>query len=109
MAQGFVWGIYVADDDSAWALRVNATYFSHTERGWDDATGTGLDPLPRQWVPRKVIGLDQNGHPQTAVSPRTDTLLWTGQSSSFSILGNDGSTILCSVIGRLAENTRARP
>jgi len=109
MASEFVWGEYIDDDGGIWAIKVNATYFDAIERGWFADDGTGHPPLPRQWKPRRVVGVDEFGHGQTAVSPRTDTLIWTGASSSFAVLGNDGSTIVCTVVGRLAEVTSARP
>lgn len=109
MASDFIWGEYVDDDGGIWALRVNATYFGHSERGWSPDDGTGHPPFPRQWKPRVVLGVDIEGHGQRAISPTTASLIWTGDSSSFSVLGNDGSTILCTVVGRLGEVTSSRP
>jgi hypothetical protein len=109
MPSQFTWGQYFDDNGGIWAVRVNSTYFGHVERGWTFEDDPNRPPMPRQWLPRRVVGIDEFGHGQTAVSPSTDSLIWSGQSSSFSILGNDGSIILCTVIGRLEENTSKRP
>jgi len=103
MPSSFIWGEYFDDVGGIWLLRVNSTYFGHVERGWLADDGTGHPPMPRQWKPRRVVGVDFLGHGQTAVSPTTSSLIWTGQSSTFSVLGNDGSTLLCTVVGRLEE------
>jgi hypothetical protein len=109
MSGGFTWGTYVTDDGRPFSLRVNDTYFSAEERGWTGADGFGYFPLPRQWLPRRVIGIDLDGHPQTAIAATLESLIWTGESSSFAVLGNDGALVVCTVIGRLAEDLTRAP
>jgi len=106
MPRGFVWGRYVDNFGNTWALRVDADYATMDERGWDTTNITGLFPLPRGWLPRRVVGVDETGRLQSAISATTDSLLWSGLSSSFAIEANDGSLVICTVTGFEAERSQ---
>lgn len=87
--RGFRWGVYVTDDEASYALQVDAAYLAMPERGWTPADGLGLDPLPRTWLPRKVRGVDADGHRQEAIVARLDADLWTGVTLEFTVEGSD--------------------
>lgn len=89
MPRGFVWGVYLDDLGVAWRLRVDADYATHAERGWVEANPEAVDPLPRQWVPRRVVGVDDEGRRRAAVVATTSAELWTGAVSTFEIEGSD--------------------
>jgi hypothetical protein len=98
-----VWATYYDDLENPWAIRVNASYAEMVERGWNTANVDLLFPLPRQYVPRKVFGYDDDGNRRFAVIGHVEALVWTGQSSTFAIIANNGATALVHVAGRYSE------
>ena len=109
MARGFVWAEYLTDDGVTYALRVDADEAADPIRGWTVVQDVATVPLPRGWLPRVVIGTDENGHPRSTRVSSVDAPLWVGDVTSFVIEGSDQLSHECQVIGRKQENTRARP
>jgi hypothetical protein len=106
MPRGYVWATYFDDNEEAWALQVNAEYVGMQERGWQTANVQLVHPMPRGWLPRKVFGYDVDGNRCWAVIPDVASLLWTGASSSFAIITNDGAVAIVTVAGRVSERRR---
>lgn len=92
-----------------YAFKVDADYALMPERGWTGPAATGTTIYPRGWTPRKVIGLDEEGHPRFAYVASTVADLWTGVITSFTINGSDELPHSCNVIKRLAERMGQRP
>jgi hypothetical protein len=107
--RGYVWGQYVSDDGNTYALRVDADYHAMTDRGWSTPAASGTPVYPRGWTPRKVLGLDELGHPRFAVIADVSAPLWTGASGTFVINASDESEHTCTVIQRRGERYRQRP
>jgi hypothetical protein len=106
MPRGFVWGVYVDDGGGVWRLAVNADYLDQPQRGWVVADPDVTAPLPRSWLPRKVIGVTDDGRRRAAIVASLAADLWTGTSSSFEIEGSDQVFYPCSVIGSRGERRR---
>jgi hypothetical protein len=103
MPRGFVRAIYVDDDGTSWSLRVDADEFEELSRGW---TATGLPvppPVPRGWLPRRVVGLDSRGSQQTARVGHVGADLWTGAALTFVLMLSDGTTDTATVVARQGE------
>ena len=108
-SRGFVWGQYHSDDGLIYAIRVDADYHAMPERGWTTPASAGAVIYPRQWTPRKVVGLDELGHPRRAVVASANAPLWVGQADVFTIQGSDQQNHQCSVIRSLTEKRSSRP
>jgi len=106
MARGFLVSEYVDDDGVPWRLNVEATYATDPPRGWTTGLTPGLPPLPREWSPRVVVGVDSTGRKQRARVATLQADLWTGVASSFTFLGNDGILRQAVVIQRIGEKRR---
>src|SRR5215469_7662687 len=109
MPRGFVWAAYFSDDGRQFALRVDADEAQQPERGWTVIDDVATVPFPRGWLPRRVRGIDENGHPRSTRVATTDADLWTGVVGVFTIEGSDQLMHQVTVLGRDQENTRARP
>lgn len=105
MPREFTWGEYIDDEGITWAARVDGDYATDPNRNWTSAEGLHLPPIPREWQPRKVIGLDASGRRQFAVVPSWDSPLWTGASSTFVFRSRQGLYEEATVIGRLGESS----
>jgi len=105
MTRGFVWGVYVDDLGVAWAKRVDADQLEDADRGWTVAPA-GLSPLPREWLARRVQGIDDTGRTQTTVVATLDAPLWVGSVSTFTVEANDGTVVAANVVARLGELRR---
>ena len=105
MSRGFVWGIYVDDQGLQWAKRVDADQLDDPDRGWERAV-EGMVPLPREWLARRVEGIDDSGRGQATVVARLDAPLWTGDVSTFTVEANDGTLVVATVTSRLGERRR---
>ena len=103
MPRGFVWSVYIDDNLELWRLRVNADYVDEDSRGWVPADPSAVDPLPRTWVPRKVVGVDSTGRTRSAIVASTEAALWTGAVTTFSLEASDGLFYPVSVTARLEE------
>lgn len=109
MPRGYVWCDYVADDGALFALRVDADYQLQPQRGMALAESPGQIPVPRGWIPRRVVGLEASGRRHTAVVGHLGADLWTGASTAFDIVDTNGDIQTCTVIRYLRERSRARP
>lgn len=107
MPRGFTTSIYVDDDGNAWSLRVDADEQLESSRGFDAAGDLPLSPLPRGWLPRRVVGLDSSGSAQHARVGRVDADLWTGVATNFVLMLSDG-TADTAVVVALQRELRTR-
>lgn len=103
MPRGFVSAIYVDDSGGTWRLRVDADEAQELSRGWETDGAELLAPMPRGWLPRRVVGVDSSGHAQAARVARTDADLWTGVATTFVLMLSDGTTDTATVVARQAE------
>jgi hypothetical protein len=103
---GYVWCVYQDDNAFIWRLRVNEDYVIQPERGWVLADVDATFPLPRLWLPRKVVGVDEEGRRRHATVATLEADLWTGAVASFLIEGSDQAFRPCQVIASLDEVRR---
>jgi len=109
IARGFVWAYYQSDDGRTYALRIPANYATMPERGWVTPALPGTYVYPRGWWPRRVVGLDDRGKVQTALVATTAATLWTGATTTFTIIGTDEMPHICTVFKRRAERNKLKP
>jgi hypothetical protein len=88
---------------------VDRDYFAMPERGWTGPAVSGTHVYPRGWTPRKVLGLDEDGHVRFAYVGSTSADLWTGVATTFQINGSDEAPHTCTVFRLLPERNRKRP
>lgn len=105
MSRGFVWGVYVDDQGGSWAKRVDADQLEDPNRGWTVAPA-GLSPLPREWLARRVEGVDETGRKQSTVVGSLEAPLWTGAVGTFVVEANDGELVTATVTAFLGERRR---
>ena len=94
---------YVDDDGIPWRLLVDADYGLDVNRGWTTGLTPGLPPFPRQWEPRRVIGIDPSGRKQSTRIAALDAPLWTGEATAFFFTATDGFNYAATVIARVGE------
>ena len=104
--RGYSVASYVDDFGAIWRLLVEAEYALDPPRGWATGLEAGLTPLPRQWMPRVVVGLDNTGRKVRTRVASMDADLWTGAETHFFIIANDGVHYWADVIARLDERRR---
>lgn len=107
--RGFVWAYYVSDDGNTYALKVDADYAPMPERGWVFPAAMGTPVYPRGWLPRKVVGLDESGHPREAVVASVGADLWTRVALTFHFYATDETLHTANVTRYLTENMKQRP
>lgn len=103
MPRGFIAAEYVDDDSTVWRLRVDADEAQELSRGWAPITDASIPPLPRGWLPRRVVGIDSSGRQQTARVGTVFADLWTGAATTFVLMLSDGTTDTATVVARQAE------
>lgn len=103
MPRGFVSAVYVDDDGTSWRLRVDADEAQEISRGWSTDGAAALAPLPRGWLPRRVVALDSSGKQQQARIGTVEADLWTGAADSFVLMLSDGTTDTATVVARQQE------
>lgn len=103
MPRGFVRSIYIDDDLNRWQLLVDADSVLDGNRGWVAVDADYLPPLPRGWMPRVVVGVDETGVTRTARIALLEAPLWTGEVDTFVFEGSDGMTHTATVIRTLGE------
>lgn len=81
--RGFTWCQYVDDIGRIWALRVDSGSAEDVNRGWQPVISADTPPFPRQWRPRRVLGLDAAGNQLTARVATLSAPLWTGGVTTF--------------------------
>lgn len=106
MPRGFVVCQYVDDSGTPWRLQVDADYANMSDRGWVIADTPGLYPLPRGWVPRAVMGMDETGRLMWARVGRLDAALWTGATRQFLAYDSNRDLQICQVVQYLDEVRR---
>lgn len=104
--RGFTWAGYVDDDGQLWALQVDRDSVADPSRGWLDLTAAPIAPLPRTWVPRYVVGLDDTGRTQRTRIGNVAAPLWTGEALAWEVEASDGTRVLATVIARVAERSQ---
>lgn len=109
MPRGYVWAIYTADSGAQFALAVDADYQLQLGRGFVALAEPGLAPLPRGWLPRRVVGVEPSGRAHTATVASTAAPLWDGSEATFDIVDSNGELQTCTVVRWLAERARPRP
>jgi hypothetical protein len=101
--RGFRWASYVTDDGTLYATKVDADYFDQVERGWSNDGVELLPVLPRGALPRRVVGIDEQGDRRYAICASTDADLWVGLVDAFTFEANDNELQLATVVGRQQE------
>jgi len=109
MPRGYVWSVYETDVGDLYSLRVDADYALQPGRGFNTRAPAGLSPLPRGWLPRRVVGVEPAGRSHTATVASLASELWVGTSNTFDIVDSNGDLQTCTVVRWLGERTRARP
>jgi hypothetical protein len=109
MPRGYVWAYYTDDAGAVWGLQVDADYQLQTGRGFEQLAGAGTAPLPRGWLARRVVGVEETGRSHTATVASLEAPLWTGSERTFDIVDTNGQLQTCTVVKWLDERTRARP
>jgi len=107
--RGFIWAEYQTDSGQVFALRVDRDYFAESPRGWISQAASPTPGLPRQSLPRTVVGLDEVGSRRRAIVASTSADLWTGAATTFVVQGSDQVDHVCTVIERLAERLVGPP
>lgn len=103
MAREFLVSEYLDDDGTPWRLRVDGDYGLMADRGWVSGLTPGLPPLPREWLPRRVVGVDPTGRMIFARVATLSAPLWTGAATEFQFRASDGAFYVAKVIGRDSE------
>jgi hypothetical protein len=105
MPRGYVWAGYQDDTGAIYAARVDADYQLQVERGWQIVDRFATPQLPRGWIPRRVVGVDENGNSREAICATTQADLWTGAVIQFTFNGSDQLPHVAQVIARHMEHT----
>lgn len=103
MPRGFARVVYETDDGRLFGLRVDADAVAAGDRGWLTTGADQVNPLPRTWQPRIVVGIDALGHIRHTRIGRLDAPLWTGVNATFLYEASDRSVQVATVIGRRQE------
>jgi len=103
MPRGLVRCTYVTDLGLSFWLWVDRDSQADASRGWTLAPSGTLAPLGRQWLPRRVVGVDADGHTRYARVGSVTAALWTGQTPSWSYTGTDSLPHVATVVGRQEE------
>lgn len=106
MPRGFLVSEYLDDDGVPWRLNVDADYATDQARGWVTGTTPGLPPLPREWSPRIVMGIDPTGRVIRTRVATTSAPLWTGAAPEFQFRASDGAFYFAVVFRRVGEKKR---
>jgi len=103
MPRGRARAIYVTDSGQAWWLWVDRDSIADTSRGWTLAPPGASSPLGRQFLPRRVIGVDDLGHTRYTRIATVQAPLWTGGVSTWTYEGTDRLPHVATVVGRQEE------
>lgn len=105
MPRGLARCTYVTDLGLSFWLWVDRDSLADTSRGWVVAPSGTLAPLGRQWLPRRVVGVDADGHTRYTRVGRVDAALWTGGVSTWTYEGTDSLAHVATVVGRQEERS----
>lgn len=106
--RGFDWAVYRDDVGRSWALFVDVDSIADPARGWLQPADA-FAPLPRAWLPRRVVGVDPEGH-RRAVRVGTDQCdLWTGFVTTWSMEATDGTLVPITRVSTEGERRRSPP
>lgn len=103
MPRGYGRYAYVADSGKAWWLWVDRDSAADLNRGWVSADPLLVDPLGRQTLPRRLVGIDSDGHFRYARVGTITAPLWVGTATQWFYEGTDRQTHVVTVIGRQGE------
>jgi hypothetical protein len=103
MPRGLVRCTYVADTGFAYWLWVDRDAQADPNRGWVLAPPGELDALGRQWLPRRVVGVDSDGHTRYTRIGNVGAALWTGGVATWLYEGTDLALHVATVVGRQEE------
>lgn len=98
MPRGFVRCIYVMDDGQEFQLLVDADAAEDMARGWVQVGSESRPYLPRGFLPRNVVGIDESGRQQRARVATTGAALWSGTATTWSVEGSDGQRHTATVV-----------
>ena len=103
MPRGLVRCVYLTDLSTPFWLWVDRDSQADPNRGWDLAPFGELWSLPRQFLPRRVVGLDADGHVRYTRVGHVGAQLWLGNATTWSYEGTDQLLHTATVIGRQEE------
>jgi len=103
MPRGRVRCTYVTDLGLSFWLWVDRDSQADANRGWGVAPVGTLAPLGRQWLPRRVVGVDEEGHTRYTRVGHVEALLWSGVVATWLYEGSDGLPHVATVVGRQEE------
>lgn len=88
--RGFVRAVYETDDGVQYQLLVDADSAEDPARGWVVLDAASFPYLPRGFLPRRVVGIDESGRQQTTRVGTTSCALWAGTVGGWYVEGTDG-------------------
>jgi hypothetical protein len=96
---------YVTDTGLAFWVWVDRDALADPNRGWVEAPPGELAPLGRQFLPRRVIGLDSDGHTRYSRIGTVAAELWTGSATTWLYEGSDLELHVATVVARQEERS----
>lgn len=103
MPRGRVRCVYVTDAGLNFWLWVDRDTQADLSRGWALASTATQTALARQALPRRVIGVDSEGHTRYTRIGTVTAPLWTGTVTSWTFEGSDRLMHIATVVGRQQE------
>lgn len=103
MPRGRVRCTYVTDAGQSFWLWVDRDSQADANRGWVISPAGTQTALARQFLPRRVIGIDDQGHTRYTRTATTAAPLWTGTVTTWSYEGSDRLLHTATVVGRQEE------
>lgn len=103
MPRGYGRYAYVDDQGKTGWLWVDRDSASDVNRGWISADPVLVAPLGRQTLPRRVVGIDVDGHFRYARVATVGAALWVGTATQWTYTGTDSLPHVATVVGRQSE------
>jgi len=94
---------YVTDAGDEFWVWVDRDSLGDANRGWVEAPLGALFPLGRQWLPRRMVGLDSDGHTRYTRIGNVGAALWTGAATQWAYEGSDQVQHVATVVARQEE------
>lgn len=101
--RGFTRAVYVDDSGARFQCQVANDQVEDASRGWDVTDATILPLLPRGFLPRRVVGIDDTGRQQSTRVATVEAALWTGTVTTFTVEASDQTTVTATVVLRQQE------